>query len=217
MKVYFSGYDTSLKAFNHKKDAEQYMIKCGVKNKRVLMFRGELQDRKGFRFSKVFASEEETQNLGANTHCQGVMTERGDYYLKGHKGSYFSATHIIACIPKMQKNIKELRSVIFQSIGIWIGADWSHNLEINERYPNQETPTLCYGEENCSYCMQAEKDAQEADTWALNALEAIDDGDLDRAHEYIQEASKLESHYGDNPTWDPALHLFEKLNEIEEE
>ena len=48
-------------------------------------------------------------------------------------------------------------------------------------------------------------------------LGPIDDGDLDRAHEYIQEASKLESHYGDNPTWDLCLALFEKLNEIEEE
>lgn len=106
MKVYFSGFDTSLKAFHKKEDATKYMIQCGADNPRVVMFFDELLDRKGFRFSQVFESESETKNLGVNTHCQGLMTQRGDFYLKGHKGSYFSSTHIIACIPVKKERTK---------------------------------------------------------------------------------------------------------------
>ena len=114
----------------------------------------------------------------------------------------------------------------------WTCADWTHEYELDEKrvyvdlygkFTNQPVYTdlggsyeldvaLCDGdEEDCSYCEQAKKDAQEAKERAQEAIKSLLEGNLEEALELLQEASRAEAYYGDDPTWGKPVQDLEAL------
>ncbi len=128
--------------------------------------------------------------------------------------------------------ISNLIKSIQDKLEEWTCADWTHEYELDEKrvyvdldglftnQPEQETDlgrveldiALCDGDqEDCSYCAQAKEDAGEASERAKEAIRSLLEGDLDEALELLQEASRLEAYYGDDPTWGKPVQDLEAL------
>lgn len=140
----------------------------------------------------------------------------------------------------------EIRDAYDAATGEWSGCDWAQHFayqiprsdeesEEEDRYIDADT--LLTGDEDIdqlvsehpdgestrdaytealAYVRQCRDDAEAAEDEAAAAMEALKTGDLESAISHIQQASHLESEYGDDPTWSTLRKRIEALAEEKE-
>ena len=101
-------------------------------------------------------------------------------------------------------------AAIEEAQGSWHGADWTHELAIDGRkvLDDDGEPIYCDGTEECQTCDDAEEDAAEAEDAARDALTSLRSGDVEEALRYLELAVRIENHWGDSPTYGPALDVL---------
>lgn len=62
-----------------------------------------------------------------------------------------------------------------------------------------------------SYAKKCREDAKKANQLGLQALEALSTQDLHKVHKLLQEASRIELFYGDNPTWEEPVRFVDQF------
>ena len=97
----------------------------------------------------------------------------------------------------------------------WTGADWTHEARIggtvvmtaetvdeDGNIVEHAHTVYCDGDyDDCSLCAEAKSSAASAEEYAAEALSDAKAGRWHQAVQNAQQASGLESEYGDNPTW----------------
>jgi hypothetical protein len=92
------------------------------------------------------------------------------------------------------ETIDAVSDAIRGALWTWTDADWTH----------ENGPEMCEGgDPDCETCIQAEQDAAAANAQGERALALLDAGDLWGAWQALEEAVRIESSWGDAPTWKP--------------
>ena len=100
-------------------------------------------------------------------------------------------------------------AAIEEAQGSWHGADWTHELAIDGKVLDDDgEPIYCDGTEECQTCDDAEEDAAEAEDAARDALASLRSGDVGEALKSLELAVRIENHWGDSPTYGPALDVL---------
>jgi hypothetical protein len=122
----------------------------------------------------------------------------------------------------------DLQEAILRALDDWTHAEWPHqDPNVTSCYDEDEDDyipgpcgfcSMCCTEgphDNCDTCTLAEDYAARANDAGREALALLEDGApiAGRLTALIQEASRLEGTFGDDPTWGPTRKLAEEIAE----
>ena len=112
----------------------------------------------------------------------------------------------------MNANATDALTAVIQIIDTavhgWTGCDWTHEADSFDGIDN-----YCDGgnEHSCDTCREARENARDAMQLGRDAISALSNGDAPAALALCEAAAKVESQYGDDPTWAPAVKAVQAL------
>ena len=107
-----------------------------------------------------------------------------------------------------------METLVLNATRTFTGADWTHVYQDKHGHTDK-TPSgglrHCRGYAlGCQVCADARRDAQRCAEWGREALALWAAGDREAAREYIEQAYRTESEWGDAPSWGPVLEWMEE-------
>lgn len=109
----------------------------------------------------------------------------------------------------MSSKLKDaLISRINRALYIWLECTWEHTLDLDGQAVLYEefgevTEVPCEGDDHCDYCAHVRYEAANANDYGTMAIEAIKQGDLGKAVEFLEYSQGIELQFGDDPVWGP--------------